>query len=61
MTRFLLAIACLLLAACFHAHPDGQRELGGQDCYSCHTTDYEATAAPVHRAMPEVYSTTCAN
>jgi len=61
MTRFIVAIACLVLAACFHAHPDGQRELRGQDCYSCHTPDYEATAAPVHRAMPEVFSTTCGN
>lgn len=60
MTRLALAIACLL-AACFHAHPEGQRELAGQDCYSCHTTDYEATAAPVHRTTPDVFSTTCAN
>jgi hypothetical protein len=58
MTRFALVIACLLFA-CFQAHPAGQRELSGEDCYGCHVTDYEATAAPSHRGSPQVYTTTC--
>jgi len=54
-------IAVVLLAACFHPHPGGQQELGGGDCVSCHQTDYEATAMPVHRDLPTVYTTTCGN
>jgi hypothetical protein len=63
MTRPAILIALMSLGACFQAHPSGQRELAGQDCYTCHTADYEATAAPVpiHRDMPQVFSTTCAN
>ncbi|TMQ28622.1 MAG: hypothetical protein E6J90_00235 [Deltaproteobacteria bacterium] len=57
MTRF--AIAITLLAGCFLHHPGDQQELMGTDCYSCHTTDYAATTAPVHRDTPQVFSTTC--
>lgn len=58
MTRFV--IATLLLAGCFQHHPADQQELMGTDCYGCHTSDYIGTNAPVHRATPEVFSTTCA-
>ena len=58
MTRFALVIACML-SACFQAHPAGQRELSGEDCYGCHVTDYEATVMPSHRTTPQVYTTTC--
>jgi hypothetical protein len=59
-----LAIASLLLVGfggCFQDHPAGQHELMGTDCYSCHTTDYASTTAPVHRDSPQVFSTSCAN
>ena len=62
MTRLAIVIALMPLGACFQYHPQGQQELSGQDCYTCHTSDYEATAAPVHRDAPQIYSTTtCAN
>jgi hypothetical protein len=61
MTRLAIVIALLSLGACFQAHPSDQRELAGQDCYTCHTSDYEATTAPSHHDMPQVYSTTCTN
>lgn len=61
MTRFAIVIALLPLGACFQSHPSGQQQFSGQDCYSCHTVEYEATAAPVHRDMPQVFSTACAN
>ena len=61
MTRSLLVITCLALGACFHPHPNGQQELGGEDCIGCHANDYAATATPVHRDMPQVYTTTCAS
>jgi hypothetical protein len=59
MTRLATVIVLVSLGACFQAHPSGQRELAGQDCYTCHTADYEATAAPAHRDMPQVFTTTC--
>lgn len=58
MTRCAVVIACVL-AACFQSHPTGQREVAGEDCYGCHGTDYATTTAPVHRAMPAVFSTAC--
>jgi hypothetical protein len=58
MTRFALVIACMLFA-CFRAHPTGQRELSGEDCYGCHVTDYDATVTPNHRGSPQVYTTAC--
>jgi hypothetical protein len=61
MTRFALVIAAGLVGGCFHPHPEGQQELTGEDCFSCHATDYAATAAPAHRDMPDVYATTCNN
>jgi hypothetical protein len=61
MTRRAIVTACLWLAACFRAHPDGQQELAGQDCYTCHVNDYNTTTAPSHGAMPAVYSTNCAS
>jgi hypothetical protein len=59
MTRLAAVIACLGLAACFQAHPSGQQELAGRECYTCHVNEYETTSAPVHRDTPQVYSTTC--
>ena len=65
MTRF--AIASLVFGlglgfgGCFQSHPSGQQELMGTDCYSCHTTDYAGTTAPVHRDAPQVFSTSCAS
>jgi hypothetical protein len=61
MTRFAIATLVLVLGGCFQDHPAGQHELMGTDCYSCHTTDYANTTAPVHRDAPQVFSTTCAN
>ena len=61
MTRLAIVIALMTLGACFQSHPQGQQELSGQDCYTCHTSNYEATAAPVHRDAPATYSTSCAN
>ena len=49
MTRFAIATLVLVLGGCFQDHPAGQHELMGTDCYSCHTTDYANTTAPVHR------------
>jgi len=59
MTRSVVVIACTLLVGCFQSHPAGQQELSGTECYGCHATDYAATAQPVHRDKPQVYSTTC--
>lgn len=61
MTRLAFVIALMPLAACFASHPSGQQELASKDCYTCHTTDYTTTTAPVHRDTPQVFSTTCAN
>lgn len=65
MTRLAIALALVFplagLAGCFQAHPGGQQELMGTDCVGCHQPDYAATTAPVHRDMPQVFSTTCAN
>lgn len=65
MTRLAIALALLFspvwLTGCFQAHPSGQQELMGTDCVGCHQTDYAATTAPVHRDMPQVFSTTCAS
>jgi hypothetical protein len=60
MTRLAIAMT-LLMYGCFQDHPSGQQELMGTDCYSCHTTDYTGTTAPVHRATPQVFSTSCAS
>jgi Cytochrome c3 len=56
-----LCLLCLPLAACFQRHPAGQQELRGEDCYTCHRADYDATIVPLHRAMPDIYTTTCGN
>lgn len=61
MTRFAIVIALMSLGACFKSHPEGQLELAGQDCYTCHTSDYQATMVPRHAAAPQTFSTTCAN
>ena len=61
MTRLVFVIALMPLTACFQSHPSGQQELSGGDCYTCHTHDYNATTAPVHHDMPQVFSTTCTN
>jgi hypothetical protein len=60
MTRLALVIGCLQLAACFQTHAGDPQELSGTDCYGCHKTDYAATALPVHRDAPQVFSTACA-
>lgn len=61
MTRLAIVIALMPLGACFQSHPAGQQELAGRDCNACHTTDYEATAAPIHHDTPQVFSTSCVN
>jgi hypothetical protein len=61
MTRLALLFSLVWLAGCFQDHPSGQQELMGTDCVGCHQTDYAATTAPVHRDMPQVFSTTCAS
>ncbi|HEU4732613.1 MAG TPA: hypothetical protein VFT22_32180 [Kofleriaceae bacterium] len=61
MTRHVLALLPLALAACFQDHPTGQQELMGTNCYECHAADYAATSAPVHRDSPQVFSTACAS
>ena len=60
LTRCTPVIACVL-AACFQSHPDGVRELAGQDCYMCHSTEYTGTTAPVHLDTPQVFTTACVN
>jgi hypothetical protein len=61
MTRIAIVIACLHLGGCFEPHTSDQRDLGGTDCYSCHTPDYVATTAPVHHDAPQTFSTACAS
>lgn len=57
MTRLVLLLT--LLGACFESHINGMKELGNEDCYTCHTPDYEGTTAPVHRQNADVYTTAC--
>lgn len=60
MTRFMLMLCGLAVTGCFQDHPANQQELMGDDCYSCHRTDYAATTAPVHPDTPQLFSTGCA-
>jgi len=59
MTRLALVIAIMQLTGCFRTHASDQPELAGTDCYTCHTSDYAGTTAPVHRDAPQIFSTTC--
>ena len=45
MIRIALVFSLVLAAGCLQSH-DGQVELKGDDCYTCHKPDYEATVAP---------------
>jgi hypothetical protein len=62
MIRLALCVVSLVaFAGCFQTHPMNQQELAGGDCYTCHTRDYAATAAPVHRDTPQLFTTECAS
>ncbi len=58
MTRVLFV---LLLAGCFESHSSNMKELANEDCYTCHTPDYQGTTAPIHPQNADVYSTACVN
>jgi hypothetical protein len=60
MSRALFVL--ILLGGCFESHSGNMKELANQDCYSCHTPDYNGTTMPVHKDNPDVFATsTCAN
>lgn len=46
MTRAVLLLA--LLVACTQQHDPGVVEVGLNDCYACHRSDYEAVVEPPH-------------
>lgn len=60
MIRTALIVTTALLAACFESHK-GVQELRGDDCYTCHVDDYDATSMPVHTAPTVDFPTACVN
>ncbi|MGN6107488.1 MAG: hypothetical protein ACTHU0_20430 [Kofleriaceae bacterium] len=54
-----IALAVVMLASCLRSHDASQREVGGDECASCHLEDYQSTSAPPHAAS--AFPTTCVN
>jgi len=59
MTRALAIAAALVVAGCFTDHPPGVIQTGSNDCYTCHHSDYVATAAPKHTDDPTRFHRGC--
>jgi NMD protein affecting ribosome stability and mRNA decay len=45
--------------ACASCHINNNYTTLPTNCYGCHAADYNATANPIHKAAPTVFTTTC--
>ncbi|MBK9032481.1 MAG: hypothetical protein IPL61_14420 [Myxococcales bacterium] len=57
----LVALLALTVAGCLRDHDPGLIQTGGNDCYTCHHSDYTATTTPPHTTDTARYHRACSD